>query len=205
MNNSSKTGGPLVCPVRGHWVSVRLVDEHGDGKPYAGLAYVLHDSQGQKYQGALDSNGFFRIDGIYSGPAVLSFLEDYPGGNKWYEHFLDRKSFRLPLTALQVCAEQSPSGPRNTDSSTYLAEERAVLESAHFLRVEVSELVEAKGHLPDPDPAWHPKPSSMLKHNAGLASECTGIALKPNCHQVLEIKALRGSTILEQSRPKKAF
>ncbi|WP_207765144.1 lipase family protein [Stutzerimonas stutzeri] len=191
MNNSSKTGGPLVCPARGHWVSVRLVDEHGDGKPYAGLTYILHDSQGQKYQGALDSNGFFRIDGIYSGPAVLSFLEDYPGGNKWYEHFLDRKSFRLPLTALQVCAEQSPSGPRNSDSSTYLAEERARLETAHFLRVEVSDLVKAKGHLPDPDPAWQPKPSVMLKHNAGLASECTGVALRPNCHQILEIKALR--------------
>lgn len=203
MNNSSKTGGPLGCPVRGHWVSVRLVDEHGDGKPYAGLVYILHDSQGQKYQGALDSNGFFRIDGIYSGPAVLSFLEDYPGGNKWYEHFLDRKSFRLPLTALQVCAEQSPSGPRNADSSTYLAEERAVLESAHLLRVEVSDLVEAKGHLPDPDPTWQPKPSAMLKHNAGQAAECVGIALTPNCHHVLEVKALRAySPLLSR---KKAF
>ncbi|MCG6542835.1 lipase family protein [Pseudomonas sp. KSR10] len=201
MNNSSKTGGPLGCPVRGHWVSVRLVDEHGDGKPYAGLVYILHDSQGQKYQGALDSNGFFRIDGIYSGPAVLSFLEDYPGGNKWYEHFLDRKSFRLPLTALQVCAEQSPSGPRNADSSTYLAEERAVLESAHLLRVEVSDLVEAKGHLPDPDPTWQPKPSAMLKHNAGQAAECVGIALTPNCHHVLEVKALRAySPLLSRNK-----
>jgi len=30
-----------------------------------------------------------------------------------------------------------------------------------------------------------PKPSVMLKHNAGLASECTGVALRPNCHQIL--------------------
>lgn len=31
----------LECPLRNHWVSFRLVDEHGQGLPYAGLAYRL--------------------------------------------------------------------------------------------------------------------------------------------------------------------
>jgi hypothetical protein len=193
MNDSSKTGRPetLACPLRGHWISFRLVDEHSDGKPYAGLAYTLHDSQGQQYEGVLDSDGLARIEGIYCGPAVLSLLADYPGGDKWYEHFLDRKSFRLPLTALQVAAEQPPSGPRNPDGKTYLAEERAASENARFLRVEVSDFTEAKGHLPDADTAWWPRPSAVLKQNAGLAAQRTGVALTPNLHHVLEVKALR--------------
>ena len=42
------------CPLRTHWVSFRLVDEFGNGAPYAGLPYQLIDKQGQKYTGLLD-------------------------------------------------------------------------------------------------------------------------------------------------------
>lgn len=194
MNDMGKKGNPttLACPQRTDWISFRLVDEHGDGKPYAKLAYVLHDSQGQQYQGTLDSEGLAIIRDIYCGPAVLELPGLDSGGlESWYEELIIRDSFKIPLTNLQIAAEQSPSGPRRSDGRTYLAEERAGLEAARFMRVEVSDLVKAKGHLPDPDPAWQPKPSVMLKHNAGLASECTGVALRPNCHQILEIKALR--------------
>lgn len=193
MNEASNRDAPeiLACPLRRNWVSVRLVDEHGNGDPYAGLAYTLHDSMGQEYEGTLDGDGFTRIEGIYCGPAVLSLSAEYLGGDKWYEHFLDRKSFRLPLTAIQVAAEQSPCGPRKTDGKTYLAEERALSENARFLRVEVRDLVEATAHLPDADTAWWPRPSAVLKRNAGLAAERTGVALTPNIHHVLEVKALR--------------
>ncbi|SDV01305.1 Lipase (class 3) [Pseudomonas sihuiensis] len=193
MNDSTKTNRVemLDCPLRGNWVSFRLVDEHGEGNPYAGLPYMLHDSQGQQYEGALDEDGYARVENIYCGPSVLSLLTDYRGGDKWYEHFLDRKSFQLPLTALQVAAEHSPSGPRNPDSKTYLAEGRATRENARFLRVEVRDFVEAKEHLPDADSDWWPRPSTVLKQNAGLAAERTGVALAPNLHHLLEVKALR--------------
>lgn len=194
MNYMSKAGSSRIlgCPQRTDWISFRLVDEHGDGKPYAGLSYTLHDSQGQQYPGVLDDDGFAYIDGIYCGPAVLDLASLADGSlDPWHQKLILRNSFKIPLTNLQIAAEQSPAGPRRSDGRTYLAEERAGLESAHFMRVEVSDLVEAKGHLPDPDPAWQPKPSAMLKHNAGQACECTGIALRPNCHHVLEVKALR--------------
>ena len=192
MNNVNTAGNSLSCPQRTDWTSFRLVDEHGDGKPYARLSYTLHDSQGQQYLGVLDDDGFAYIDRIYCGPAVLDLSKLADGRlDPWHERLLLRDSFRIPLTNLQIAAEQSPSGPRRPNGHTYLAEERAGLETALLLRVEVSDLVEAKGHLPDPDPAWQPKPSAMVKHNAGLASKCTGIALMPNCHHVLEVKALR--------------
>lgn len=182
----------LGCPKRGHWISFRLVDEHGDGKPYAGLTYALHDSQGQQYQGSLDNDGFARIEGIYCGPAVLDLSKvGSSSPDPWYKWLLTRETFKLPLTALQVAAEQSPSGPRKADGKTYLAEERAASENARFLRVEVRDFVEATGHLPDADTAWWPRPSAVLKQNAGLAAERTGVALTPNLHHVLEVKALR--------------
>jgi pimeloyl-ACP methyl ester carboxylesterase len=194
MNDKSKAGNSetLVCPQRKDWISFRLVDEHGDGKSYAGLSYALHDSQGQRYQGMLNCDGFATISAIYCGPAVLDLsMLDSGGLDPWYEELTIRDSFKIPLTNLQIAAEQSPAGPRRSDGCTYLAEERASSEKAHFLRVEVSDLVEATGHLPDSDPAWQPKPSAMLKHNAGRASKCIGIALRPNWHHILEIKALR--------------
>ncbi|MCQ4242941.1 lipase family protein [Stutzerimonas stutzeri] len=203
MNDSTKSNRDttLECPFRRDWVSFRLVNEHGEGQPYAGLAYLLHDSQGQKYEGFLDSDGYAKIEDFYCGPPVLSFIAGYGGGEKWYEHFADRKAFKLPLTALQVAAEQSPTGPRHSDGRTYLAEERAARENARFLRVEVSDFAEATKHLPDTDNDWAPRPSAPLKQNAGLAKDQPGAALKPNLHHVLEVKALRAySPLLSSSK-----
>jgi len=198
MNDSAQTykAETLDCPLRGHWVSFRLVNEHGDGKPYADLAYTLRDSQGEKYEGFLDGDGHAKVEGIYRGPSVLSFAANYDGGEKWYEHFADRKAFKLPLTALQVAAEQSPTGPRRADGKTYLAEERATREKARFLRVEVSDFAEATKHLPDRDTSWWPRPSAVLKESAGLAAKELGAALIPNLHHLLEVKALRACSPL---------
>lgn len=193
MNNSAKPNQveTLDCPLRGQWVSFRLVDEHGQGTPYAGLPYQLHDNQGQKYEGFLDDDGYAKIESFYCGPTVLSLAEDYSGGSEWYEHFADRKAFKLPLTALQVAAEQSPTGPRHADGKTYLAEARAQREQARFLRVEVSDFAAAIKHLPASDKDWWPRPSATLKQSAGLAAQALGIALTPKLHHVLEVKALR--------------
>ncbi len=63
----------LRCPVRRHWVSFRLVDEFGEGKPYAGLSYELTDKEQQKYTGVLDKDGYAVVENMYCGPAVVSF------------------------------------------------------------------------------------------------------------------------------------
>lgn len=182
----------LACPLRNHKVSFRLVDEHGDGRPYAGLSYRLHDSQGKTFEGILNSEGFAQILSIHCGPQVLdlsTIASQYR--DPWYEELSIRENFPLPLTALQIAAEQSPSGPRRSDGKTYLAEARATKECAQFLRVEVSDFAEATGHLPERDSTWGPQPTAKLKCNAGLAQCQPGIALAPDTHHLLEVKALR--------------
>jgi hypothetical protein len=141
----------LSCPKRGQWSSFRLVDEHGNGEPYAGLAYTLHDRQGLSHSGILDAEGYAKLDDHYCGPLRLNLSAPYQGGEKWYEDLLERESFPLPLTALQVAAEQSPSGPRQ-DGKTYLAQERATQENAVFFRVEVRDFTKhgEAAHLPQP-------------------------------------------------------
>ena len=114
-----------TCPKRGLWCSFRLVDEHGDATPYAGLGYILHDRWGMSYPGTLDHEGYGYLENFYYGPLILDLSMPYQGaGDPWYEELQIRKHFKLPLTALQVAAEQSPSGPR-IDDRTYKARERA--------------------------------------------------------------------------------
>lgn len=130
--NASLSSSRLNCPLRREWVSFRLVDEHGSGHLFAGLAYQLQDSLGQRYTGALDSDGYARVEQLPCGLIVLQLLDSYVGSDYWYAAISRREKFTLPLTALQVAAEQVPSGPRRTDGKTYLAEARASQEKARF-------------------------------------------------------------------------
>lgn len=191
----------IQCPLRRDWISFRLVDEHGDGKPYAGLSYQLQDSQGQLYSGVLDGDGYTRTDNLHCGPVVLSISDSYSGGDRWYATISRREKFRIPLTALQAAAEQSPAGPRRAGGNTYLAEARAAQEQARLLRAEVSDFTETTSHLPAPDKAWTPRPSAELKRNTGLATDHPGIALAPNQHHLIEIKALRAYSPLLSREP----
>ncbi|WP_312962292.1 lipase family protein [Stutzerimonas nitrititolerans] len=183
----------LDCPLLTHWISFRLVDEHGNGNSYAGLRYILHADQGQRHEGNLDDEGFARIANCHPGPVILDFSAKDAGDlDSWYDRLINRKSFKLPLTALQVAAEQPASGPRRANGKTYLAEARASQEGARFFRVEVSDFAEAKGHLPAVDETWQPKPPNIPKRNAGIPEGQPGIVLMvENAHYVLEVKALR--------------
>lgn len=90
------------------WVSFQLVDEAGDGKAYAGLAYELTDTEGTVYQGTLDANGkSIKHDDLPCGGIILSFSEKYKGGEKFYEDLTERKNYKIPLTQLQYAAEQT--------------------------------------------------------------------------------------------------
>lgn len=180
----------LSCPLKNAWVSFRLVDEHGEGSPYAGLPYRLFDNQGQVNEGLLDSDGFAHITDVHPGIMVLELSQPATTFiNPWYEELSIREVFKVPLTAIQIAAEQSPAGPRRTDGQTYLARERAAKEDAYFIRAEVSDFVASKGHLPTPDENW--TTPSALKQNAGSAADQPGVALGCNRRHVIEIKALR--------------
>ncbi|WP_339650688.1 lipase family protein [Halopseudomonas pelagia] len=200
---NSEQSNTLECPLRKQWVSFRLVDEFAESHAYAGLKYSLRDSQNQIYEGVLDSDGFVLIEEIYSGPMLLTFsslASVFP--EPWYEQLAIREDYPLPLTDLQIAAEQSPIGPRrNGESLTFLAEQRAAQEGARFFRVEVSDLVEAIKHLPDPDEAWGPRPSAGLKQAAGAKKDQPGIALEPNQYHVLEVKALRAYSPIFSTSP----
>ncbi|WP_256595368.1 MULTISPECIES: alpha/beta hydrolase fold domain-containing protein [Pseudomonas] len=181
-----------TCPKRGSWCSFRLVDEQGEASPYAGLDYTLHDRMGMAYSGTLDSEGYARLENFYFGPLILDLSTPYKSGEKWYEDLVEREHFPLPLTALQVAAEQSPTGPRKNDR-TYLARQRAEKEQAAFLQVEVRDFTKPgeAAHLPEADTALVPRPSPYLKEACTHSNTQPGIALMANKHNVLEVKALR--------------
>lgn len=182
----------LQCPLAGNWLSFRLVDEHGKGEPYAGLAYELTDNQGLHHSGTLDAEGYARIDNIYAGPALLSFTAPYVDADPWYKDLMERRGFPLPLTALQVAAEKSPRGPRDASGKTFEAKQRVQQEKATFYRIEVSSLVTVTSHLPVPDATLAPKPADNLATCVQQkAPAATGVALLTGQHHVLEVKALR--------------
>src|SRR5690606_711783 len=156
----------LSCPLQNHWTSFRLVDEHGQGRPYAGLLYKVHDQTGAIHTGTLDEDGYAKVVDLPCGPLLLDLSTPCDTTvDLTYHLLIHRESFRLPLTNLQIAAEQSPFGPRNAAGQTYLAQERAAAEGARFYRVEVRDFVEATAHLPDQDRDWGPRPSPGLKEN----------------------------------------
>lgn len=70
MNDSANTVR-LECPFLSDWISFRLVDEHGGGRPFSGLAYKIMDSQGQEYTGVLNGEGYACVKQLYCGLIVL--------------------------------------------------------------------------------------------------------------------------------------
>ncbi|MGL4315623.1 MAG: lipase family protein [Pseudomonas sp.] len=176
------------CPLRKQWVSLRLVDEFGDGKPYAGLAYLLVDKQGEQYRGALDNDGYALIENTYCGPLILSLSDAYAGSEKHYKWLNHRQNYALPITAFQVAAEQTQRRPAEQPSPSPA---RAAREHGEFYRVEVRDLVEVTSHLPPASTILAPHPSAVLAAN-DADSTGFGVTLLPNHHHVLEVKALRG-------------
>jgi uncharacterized coiled-coil protein SlyX len=182
-----------TCPKRGYWCSFRLVDEHCDASPYTGLDYTLHDRMGMSYSGTLDAEGYGYLENFYCGPLVLDLSMPYQGFvDPWYGVIQERDAFKLHLTALQVAAEQSPTGPRK-NGQTYLARERAEREQAAFFQVEVRDFTKPgeAAHLPEPDTTLESRPWPNLKEVCTHSNTQPGIALLANKHNVLEVKALR--------------
>ncbi|WP_223542873.1 lipase family protein [Pseudomonas sp. GL-B-12] len=139
-------GGHIhACPVSGHSSSFQLVDEFGDGKPYAGLTYEVTDYEDVVYTGTLDAAGAGKVDNHFCGPVVLKLSQSYQGTNDDYNELMRRKHYPLPITELQARAESTrffnKTGIRTQRNP---AQDKAGV----YCQVEVSELVEHIAHLP---------------------------------------------------------
>ena len=184
----------FTCPNKGHWVSFQLVDEFGDGKPYAGLAYILQDSAKQQYTGVLDAKGFAKIEDCYRGPVVLMFDSEYQGGfDIWYEKIVDRDSYPLPITELQVRAEQTrffhKDGFPVDHNPAYKAGDK-------FIQVEVRDLVKRSAHLPPRVDRKYPPDDILVRALDELSFgpepvSQVGVGLLSNRHTLLQVRPLR--------------
>ncbi|AMS16094.1 lipase [Pseudomonas chlororaphis] len=190
----SFSGKMFACPLQGQWISFQLVDEFGDGKPYAGLAYILQDSAKQQYIGMLDAEGYAKVHDCYRGPVVLMLDNEYQGGiDTWYEKNVDRKSYPLPITELQVRAEQT----RFFHEDGVRVEHNPAQKGADkFIQVEVRDLVKQVAHLPPVVDRKYP-PDDILTRALDELSfgpeplSQFGVGLMPNEHTVLEVRPLR--------------
>ncbi len=190
-DDSCFSGKILVCPLRGHWTSFRLVDEFGDGKPYGGLPYTLRDSVGQEYTGRLDGEGFTRLDNHYRGPMVLTMDAPHSRINELYVRLMDRIHYPLPITELQYRAEQT----RFFHEDGFRREHNPAIKDADvFIQVEVRDLVRDGAHLPPVVKRFYQPQSALLRAMSELGfgpEHSFGIALSPNQHNVLEVRPMR--------------
>jgi pimeloyl-ACP methyl ester carboxylesterase len=182
-----------ACALRGSGLSFCLVDESGDGKAYGGLKYEIFDSAGQRYKGYLSGDGFARIEGQCRGPVVLVFDAEYEAAGTFYSTLRAREKYPLPITDLQVRAEQTKFIALNGKR----AERNPAPQTCdQFYQVEVSDLVRHIAHLPPVAPsAYRPQPHA-LKMMADLAfgppqPTLCGVVLFPDNHTVLEVRPLR--------------
>jgi hypothetical protein len=195
----SMSGEIHVCPLKGHSSSFQLVDETGDGQPYAGLAYEVSDSEHTVYTGTLDATGCGKVENHHSGPVLLKLNQPYQGNEKAYTFLRERPHYPLPITELQVRAEKTrffnKSGER-TDANPAQGPDDV------FLQIEVRELVEHVAHLPpmvernfapnfEIHQLFQPLP---IKGQPGYTPELVkrfGIPLLPNKKHVLEVRPMR--------------
>ncbi|KMN12086.1 lipase [Pseudomonas weihenstephanensis] len=176
----------FTCPVQGKWTSFQLVDEFGEGRFYAGLSYKVIDTEGHPYTGKLDTTGTGKVENHFAGPIVLMLEEQYQGQELTYVRRMQRPNYPLPITELQVRAEQTryfhKDGSRTQSNPAQACAD-------FFCQVEVRHLVDHVAHLP-PEvechfPLNHGWATLMREHGKH------GVCLLPNKHNVLEVRPLR--------------
>jgi len=180
------SGRSLTCPTGGRWTRFQLVDEFGSGEPYAGLAYIATDSEGQKYSGNLDAMGIGKVTNHYAGPVALTFEQKYQEQEKLYVELQRRDHYPLEITELQVRAEQTRYLNPN---ATRTRENPAQACADGFFQVEVRHLVKHVAHLPPEVYRHYPLPAGparLMGEHGKL-----GVALMPQKHTVLEVRPLR--------------
>jgi hypothetical protein len=202
-------GNIHACPLRGHSTSFQLIDEFGDGKPFAGLTYEVTDYEDAVYTGKLDATGSAKVENHFCGPVLLKLSEKYQGVNDDYSELVRRKHYPLPITELQVRAEKTRFSDK-AGMRTLANPAKDLADPNAYYQVEVSELVKHLAHLPPlaarsnpPNMAVHTlfrrpaKTRTFTTPNAsapevGLSAvKPKGVALLPNKHHVLEVRPMR--------------
>lgn len=176
----------LVCPARGVGVTFQLVDEMGQGSPYAGCAYELIDIEGELHSGYLNAEGRGEVTDCFAGPVCLRFTSMFFGKEKIYTALKAREHYPLRLTELQVRSEKTRY--LNRDGSR-TARNSAQAYADYFYQVEVSEFVRYKSHLPTLCTRSFP-PNKAINTIMGIHGEW-GVGLMPGKHTVLEVRPLR--------------
>ncbi|UST84994.1 lipase family protein [Pseudomonas siliginis] len=136
-----------ACPMRGHSTSFQLVNEFGDGTPYAGLAYEITDYEDTVHTGKLDAKGWAKVNNHHCGPVVLKLNKPFQGADALYRDLRKRLDYPLPITELQVRAEKTRFFHK-TGTRTQANPAKDLPETDAYCQVEVSELVKHIAHLP---------------------------------------------------------
>ncbi|MFJ4547066.1 lipase family protein [Pseudomonas sp. NPDC088885] len=150
-----------ACPRRSHSTSFQLVDEFGDGKPYAGLAFEIVDYEDTIYTGKLDAKGFGKVDNHHCGPLVLKASRPFEGSDTLYKALIKRPYYPVPITELQVRAEKTRFFHK-TGVRTQANPAKDLAETNAYCQIEVSELVNHIAHLPPL--ALRRDPPNMVVH-----------------------------------------
>lgn len=176
----------FTCPSQGKWSSFQLVDEFGEGRPYAGLSYEIVDTEGHLYTGKLDAIGTGKVENHFAGPIALMLKEQYQGQELTYLRRTQRPHYPLPITELQVRAEQT-SYFHKDGSRTQSNPAQACAD--FFCQVEVRHLVKHAAHLPPEVGCYYPLNQGWAKLMREYGKR--GVCLLPNKHNVLEVRPLR--------------
>lgn len=158
----------------------QLVDEQGDGEPYAGLAYEVVDELGGEHHGYLDANGQGSLNALPGEYGVLRFT---------------RLQSPLQITELQVRAEQTryvnQQGARTRNNPAQYDVQ------TDYYQVEVRHLVEHVSHLPPVVECHDPLDFQMQQRMYAHAH--FGMCLTAGRNTVLEIRPLRALSLMLSS------
>ena len=163
--------------------SFQLIDEHGAGEPYAGLAYEMVDLEGRTCGGYLDAAGVGRPGSHVSGPVVVMFRQPHDRSDAVYARLMDRQYRPLEITELQVRAEQTRR--LHDDGARTRTKPACAGADIDYYQVEVRHLVEHAGHLPSGVDSHYP-PDIEPGRSMGF-----GVGLAAGRHTVLEVRPLR--------------
>lgn len=185
-----------ACPSQDCRTSFQLVDEYGQGSPYAGLLFEAVDREGVTYQGVLDAEGKGVVLVHYSGGLVVTLSKDYVGATKLYTRLASRDAYPLKITELQVRAESTRF--KNKDGSRTDSNPAQAL-GEHFHQIEVRDLVRYTCHLPPPTKSNFPPEdhARLLMRGHGAY----GVCIRPNQHTVLEVRPLRALRLVLSKDP----
>lgn len=156
----------------------QLVNEQGSGEDYAGLVFEVVDGRGVQYSGYLDAFGKGHLDSTVNGPFTLRFTRLYGGPDVVYSRLMAREYYPLPITELQVRAEQTCyAGLGGNSTSERLVQQET---DTDYFQVEVRQLVEHVAHLPPQVECAHP-----------IATKGFGVCLAGGRQTVLQVRPLR--------------